>query len=411
MDYYNLLELCTELGYDLAMSGAETFRVEDTIRRIMAAYDITAEVFAIPNNLIVSIESESGKPMTRMRRIGFHGNDLDAVERFNALSRRICAEKPEPILAIQWLKETQASRISYSFPVQLLASMIGAAGYAVFFGGSWLDFLCATLCGFLVGFVNYFMNKLKANPFFSTSVSAFVMALASYAMSALHIAPSADSIIIGTLMILLPGLIFTNALRDIIYGDTNSGINRIIQVFLIAAAIALGTGTALNLSTHLWGIHFSAAKLDYPLWIQCISAAVGCIGFTVLFNIHGKGVILCILGGGLTWAVYGITFLLSGNEIVGSFIATIFGAGYAESMARIRKYPAISYLVVSIFPLIPGAGIYYSTNYLVSGDMSSFASRGSNTIAIAGAIAVGILIVSTIVRFWTILQHYKSSQK
>ena len=89
MDYYVLLELCTQLGYNLAMCGAETFRVEDSINRIMAAYGIESEVFATTNNLIVSIEAANSKPMTRMRRIGFHGNNLAGVESFNALSRRI----------------------------------------------------------------------------------------------------------------------------------------------------------------------------------------------------------------------------------------------------------------------------------------------------------------------------------
>ena len=373
MDYYNLIELCTELGYNLAMSGAETFRVEDTIKRIMATYGITAEVFAIPNNLIVSIESDTMKPMTRMRRIGFHGNDLDSVERFNALSRRICAEKPDPLLAIQWLKETKASKVSHKLPIQLLGSMIGAAGYTLFFGGNQIDFLWALLCGLMVGVVNCALTKFKANPFFSTSLNAFFMSLLAYILASTQLTPNADSIIIGTLMILLPGLVFTNAIRDIIYGDTNSGINRIIQVFLIAAAIALGTGSAWNITTRILCTPISVADIDYPLFIQCIAAAIGCIGFTVLFNIHGRGSILCIIGGGLTWAAYGITYHLSSSIFISCLIATVFAATYAEFMARIRKCPTIAYLVVSVFPLLPGAGIYYTTNYLVQGNMVGFA--------------------------------------
>lgn len=409
MDYYNLLEVCTELGYNLAMSGAETFRVEDSIKRIMSTYGINAEVFAIPNNLIVSIESEARKPMTRMRRIGFHGNDLDAVEKFNALSRKICAEKPEPLVAMQWLKETKHSLICYKLPIQFLGSMIGSAGYAVFFGGDGIDFLCAMLCGFIGGIISWLTGRLKANPFFSTSLSAFFMSFLAYALGAANIANSADNVIIGTFMMLLPGLVFINAMRDIIYGDTNSGINRIIQVLLIATAIALGTGTAWNISNHLWGTPVSVPGESYPLWFQCVAAAVGCIGFTVLFNVHGHGSILCILGGGLTWAIYGITYSISGNEILGYLFATVFSATYAEIMARIRKFPTISYLVISIFPLIPGAGIYYTTNHLVQGNMSLFADRGLNTIAIAGTMAVGILFVSSIARIITILKQYKRS--
>ena len=90
MDQILLLDVATDLGYELAMCGAETYRVEESINRIMESYGIQAEVFSIPNCLIVSMETSDGKPLTRMRRIGHHGNDLDGVERFSGLSRAIC---------------------------------------------------------------------------------------------------------------------------------------------------------------------------------------------------------------------------------------------------------------------------------------------------------------------------------
>jgi len=80
-------------------------------------------------------------------------------------------------------------------------------------------------------------------------------------------------------------------------------------------------------------------------------------------------------------------------------------------MARIRKYPAISYLVISVFPLIPGAGIYYTTNHLVRGDMTRFAEQGLYTIEIAGAMAVGILLVSTVFRVITVYSNQKRHKK
>ena len=104
MNYDTLLKFTTDLGYRLAMCGAETFRVEESVNLIMQSYGIKAEVFAIPNNLTVSIETPDGKPMTLMRRIGYHGNDLDSVERYTNLSRRVCKETPSPEEAVQWLK-------------------------------------------------------------------------------------------------------------------------------------------------------------------------------------------------------------------------------------------------------------------------------------------------------------------
>lgn len=406
MDYNTLLDVAVELAYRLAMSGAETFRVEDSVNRIMQAYCVTAEVFAIPNCLHVSIETPEGTPITRMRRIGIHGNDLDAVEKYSNLSRRICLEKPEPQLASQWLTETSGKLLKYPLSIYLIGNFLGACGFCILFGGSLLDSLCSGICGIVIGLVTMLMDNLKANPFFKTIAAAFVMALLAYFLDILNLAYNVDAVIIGALMILVPGLIFTNGMRDIIYGDTNSGINRIVQVFLIAAAIALGTGAAWTFVNTFWSISAANAAIAHSLFIESIACFIGCIGFAILFNIHGPGGLLCTLGGILTWLTYRIVYNLTGDDIAAYFWATVVASVYSEVMARLRKYPAISYLVVSAFPLIPGAGVYYTMNHAVRGDMTSFANQGIHTVAIAGVMAVGILLCSTLVRMITV-KHLK----
>ena len=399
MDYNTLLDLATDLGYELAMCGAETFRVEESIERVLLSYGIKSEVFAIPNCLTVSIETAEGKPMTRMRRIGYHGNDLDGVERFSGLSRAICTEKPAPSEARKWLEQIRHSKRQFSLPIDLIGNFLGAFGFAMVFGGNIVDGLCGGLCGLLVGVINRFMDRMKANQFFRTIAAAFPMALMAYALQAVGLSHNADMVTIGALMILVPGLLFTNAMRDIIYGDTNSGTNRIVQVFLIAAAIALGTAAAWNVSAMLWGAPADASS-GIGLLESLIPCFIGCMGFCIIFNIHGKGSLLCALGGVLVWIVYSLTLQLSGSDLVGYFWGTLVAAGFSELMARVRKCPAISYLVVAIFPLIPGAGVYYTMRYAVLGQMDLFASQLMHTAAIAGIMAVAILLVSTSVRLW-----------
>ena len=398
MDYNILLDLVTDLGYELAMCGAETFRVEESINLILSSYGIQSEAFAIPNCLHVSIVTDLGVPMTRMRRIGHHGNDLDAVERYSALSRRICSEIPSPEIAQQWLRDVTSSRIHYSQATNYIGHFIGSMGFAILFGGTFIDSICAGICGLIVGFVDDFTGKLKANQFFRTIIASFLLALPAYGMGALGIAHNPDAVIIGALMLLVPGLLFTNAMRDIIYGDTNSGTNRVVQVFLVAAAIALGTAVAWNLSSALWGGHIAVPDAGYPFWVHAIACFVGCMGFSIIINIHGPGGLLFALGGVLSWSVYSLLLETGTGDIGAYFFAAVFSAAYSEKMARVRKCPAIAYLVVSIFPLIPGAGVYYTMTHAVRGDMASFANQGTHTIAIAGIMAVGILMVSTSVR-------------
>lgn len=409
MDYNTLLDMATELGYYLSISGAETFRVEDSVVRVLNAYGLIAEVFAIPNCLTVSIDTAEGKPMTRMRRVIYRDVDLDSVERFSNLSRRICTQKPEPNVAMEWLKEVANSRVSYRLPLHLIGSFIGAAGFGWFFGADLLGTIFAGICGILVGLVNKTLNSLKVNSFFTTILASFMMSYFAYSVSAAGLLHSADSAIIGALMILVPGLLFTNAMRDIIFGDTNSGVNRIVQVILVAVAIAIGAGFSLNIATHLYGAPAVSQAATYADWITVLAAFVGCIGFAIQYNIHGPGILICAFGGGITWLAYCISYNYTGDTVMANLLAAIVASIYAEIMARIRKYPAISYLVVSLFPLLPGAAVYFATNSIVTGDMDGFAAKATQTIAIAGALAIGILLVSTTVRLWGVWKQRKNA--
>ena len=395
MDYYLLTDLAAQVGHGLAISGAETFRVEDTIRRILHAYGIECEVFAIPNCLTISFEAANGKPLTIMKRIGFHGNDLDAVEQFNALSRRICRETPEVEVAMQWLEETQAACRRYSLPVYYLGHYLGAFGYCFVFGGTLRDSLWAGLLGLIIGLVNGFLNRLEVNPF-RTIAASFFMAAPAYLAASLGWMDSVDSSIIGALMILVPGLLITNSMRDIIYGDTNSGINRIVQV-LSAFAIALGTAAAWRITSgavrpagkHRCGASLLGAGsggagglrgLRHPLQRtrrRNVAVYAGRRG-------HVDGILLAQQ---LGYGVYSM-----------NFFATLVAAPHAETMARIRKYPVTSYLVVSTFPLLPGAGIYYTMSLGLAGDFHAALAKGLETAGIAGCLAVGILLVSTLFR-------------
>ena len=397
MDYYLLTDLAATMGYHLAMSGAETFRVEDTIHRILRAYGVECEVFAIPNCVSVSLEAANGKPLMIMKRIGFHGNDLEALEKLNALSRRICAERPDVDEAMAWLEETIKACRSYGTGVFYLGSVLVGLGFCLVFGGTLLDCLWAGAMGLIIGLITHFMDKQEANPFFSTLLAACCMALPAYIAAGLGLMNSPDAAIIGALMILVPGLPITNSMRDIIYGDTNSGIIRVVQVILTALAIALGTAAAWHLTTGVYGLTGSTTVSWHPL-AQAIAVFVGCCGFCILFNVHGRGCVLCIIGGVATWMLYLLWGALGCDIYAANLFAALFAALYAEVMARVRKCPSMPYLVITILPLLPGAGVYYTMSLGLEGNMMDAVAKGLETIGVAGALAVGILLVSSVFR-------------
>ena len=400
MNEHLLLDLATDLGYELAISGAETYRVEDSARLVLTAYGLSPEVAATNNYLIVSILSADRTPITRMRRIGFHGNNLDAVERLNALSRRLCAETPAPEIAAKMLEETRASVPYYSFPVVILGHFLGAGGFGLLFGCRPTDALLAGLGGILIAFVNRFASAMKTNPIFSTLAASFLMSLLAYGLGAAGIAANADTVIIGGMMILVPGLVFTNALRDMIYGDISSGIHKCVQVLLIAGSMALGSAAARNLTIQFWGPPGITGTAAHSLGLLCFGAFLGSTGFSILFNIHGPGMLLCTLGGIAAYAVYALTLSAGFAPGTAFFVGTAFSALYSEIMARVRKYPTICYLVVSIIPLIPGASLYYTMQQAVDGAMDRFVSQGLFTAEVTGIMAASIILISSLVRMF-----------
>ena len=126
MEYDDLLNMGTELGYQLMFSGAEIYRVEESVYRLLTAYGLQPQVFAIPNCLIVSLNTPQGHPITQMRRIPSHGTDIELLERCNDLCRRLCREVPPVKQAKELVDGLSQNKRQYSTPVLLLGYVVAA---------------------------------------------------------------------------------------------------------------------------------------------------------------------------------------------------------------------------------------------------------------------------------------------
>ena len=407
------LDLAVSLGYRLLYAGAEISRVEEAVTRLMQAYHVPGDVFAIPSSLIVTVCPDDGEPVTWLRRIAPHGTDVDGIERTYALARQLCAEVPPVEEAKRRLDEIGKTGVRYPAPLLYFAYFLAASAFAVFFGGTLTDGLSAGLCGVLTGAFLQMLTRWHVNAFFKTMAASFLIAVVSQTLTHFHVIRYADAAAIGALMLLVPGMMMTDSMRDIIYGDTLSGINKFVGVVLTAAALLLGTGVALRLSQVLWNDASVGISLDvpYPWWIQIAFAALACCGYCILFNIHPPGMFVCMAGGGLGWAAYLAAEKLTSSALFAYFAAAAVISLYAEIMARIRKFPAFSYLVIALLTLVPGAGVYYTVEYLLEGSRMQSEEQGVRTAAAAGLLAVGMLVVSSIFRMVGVARQQNGNRK
>ena len=125
--------------------------------------------------------------------------------------------------------------------------------------------------------------------------------------------------------------------------------------------------------------------------IQFVFAMIATIAFALLFCAPKKELVFCGLSGALGWIVYYILIQLNGNVVLASLVATFILAVFSRTMAVVRRNPATVYLLCGIFPLVPGAGIYYTAYYLITNESALFSAKGLETFEIALAIVFGII--------------------
>lgn len=245
MDLDKLLKISTLAGKIMLESGAETYRVEETISRICLAFGAhTVDSFVIPTGIIVTV-TYYDEVSTLVQRITSRGVDLHKVDLINNLSRKIQTEAMDmndfnnELLSIS--KENRYSRL-----ITLLWSSITAGCFSIMFGGNLKDFFSACLIGAAIKIVVIICEKLNINEFFINSLSGGLCALLAIIFVKLNLANNLDKTIIGSIMLLVPGLTITNAIRDTIAGDFLSGITKASEAFLVAVSIAVGTGAILS---------------------------------------------------------------------------------------------------------------------------------------------------------------------
>lgn len=255
MDYEKLLTLSGELGYHLLLSGAEIYRVEESVRYLLTAYGVeTGEVFAIPNCIIVGLSAPGQKPITRIRRVPGHGTNIGKMEALNDLCRRLCAESPDLDHAWEALESAAHDQPRFTPWQQLSAYFLITSAFCLFFGGTVADALCSGLCGLAVGVSLRFMSRLGTNLFFKAMAGGFFCGLIAMTLTALGLGRRVDLIITGSIMAQAPGLVITNFMRDIMAGDMISGVTKFAEALLTGAGIAVGAGVGLSLTRMLWGV-------------------------------------------------------------------------------------------------------------------------------------------------------------
>jgi len=234
-----LLCIALDIGEGILASGGEVNRVEDTVTRICEAYGaVHTEVFAIPSLIIATVHLESGEHATLIRRLGGTSNNLLRLEMYNDISYKICRTTP-PLSEVEETVKAVKRKSRQPSWLSVLGSVLGAGSFAVFFGGTWRDGLVTAFIGAVIALLDLIPSG-SVNRFAKIAVQSFVGGMLGYLSVIVGIGENVDMINIGSIMLLIPGLSFGTALRDLLYGDFLAGSLKTVQVVLLALMIAFG---------------------------------------------------------------------------------------------------------------------------------------------------------------------------
>lgn len=145
--------------------------------------------------------------------------------------------------------------------------------------------------------------------------------------------------------------------------------------------------------------------------IQVIVSLCGTLGFGILFNHRGKKLLFGALGGMLAWVIFLLLGLVIEDEVIRYFIVSTLVSVYAEILARIIKTPTTTFCIVSLVPLIPGSGLYYSMAYALEGSIESFLARAAYTLELTAALSMGIVLVTAIMRGFKTIVHNRRARR
>lgn len=245
--------LCEILNMAEAMlsHGAEVNRVEDTVQRMGKAYGASQmQVFVITSSILVTMMFEDGRQITQSRRVkDVAATDFYKMEELNALSRE-CCRQPIEIHRLQQeilrIEEQKHPRI-YTY----LGSVLGVAGFCMFFGGNIKDGVVAGVFAVLICYLQEHLQNRCPNRVVFLLLCSFVCGVGICIVAGLWQKLHVDKIMIGDIMVLIPGIALTNGVRDILIGDTISGFMRLIEALLWAGALAVGFMAAIWIVTYL----------------------------------------------------------------------------------------------------------------------------------------------------------------
>ena len=348
-----------EIARRLHQYGTSAARLEDAIDSVSARLQLNCHSLSTPTSILFSFTdrasgSDALAELTQVIRVSPGQDDLANLSAVDEIADCVTDGRIDIDEGFRRLHEIRDRPSSRRYTLEILAYGIAAAAVAAILNCAWVDLVTAFGIGTIVGAL---AAICEGSPRLRPSLEALSAMIAMFVATLvdIYVTPlTLRSVVLASLIVLLPGLSLTTAVRELSTQHLVSGVARFGGAVATLIKLAFGTVVASEICKWLQLLPTGIALTPIPLWAQWIALAFGSFSFAVLFRSARRDIPLAMAASALG---YLITYY-GGKEFspqFGVFLAGLSVSALSNLYARLSRRPGALVRIPGIILLVPGS--------------------------------------------------------
>ena len=393
-----------DLARRLHACGMSTDRLEGAVLTVSRRLGVRTEIWCNPTGIILSFSSpqkSDGAEITRVLRLAPGDINLKALAMVDDIAERVTDGRMEVDEGLQALTALDRPMAREKLAITVLAFGLASGSVAALLRTSWADVAASAVIGLMIGLLSVASSSRPRLHEASDAIAALLATLTATAIAAFVTPLSLQTVVIASLIVLMPGLMLTTAVAELSSQNWASGTARFAGATVALLKLTFGTIVATQ-AAHAMGWQpqlISAPQL--PAWAEWMGLLVGSAAFAVLFGAARRDFLIVMAG---AWIGYGLTRL--GGQIPGlsseAFAGGVFLAGLGVAMVsnafgRIFRRPGALLRVSGIILLVPGSVGFRSLSFVLERDVVLGLDTAVAVLSALIAIVAGLLFGNLLV--------------
>jgi uncharacterized membrane protein YjjP (DUF1212 family) len=396
-----LADYLVEIGGTLVSYGCPSYRLEEVIRVVADLEGFTAQAFAIPTGLFVSVQriGASGPhaaPILRMVRVKEWGTNLERLVLVDRIFNDVADRKTPIEDARRRLRELELRPPPYPPALRWLAAAIVSGSAAVFFRGGAVEVLVAAATGLMVAVFAWALSKNPSGRFLVDFLGGLTAAMLAWGFTRIQPELSREVIVLSGVIALVPGMTLTTALAELAQKNLVSGAARLMEAFVAFLSILFGIALAIGFE-HILGAVPGPSPLRQGLGLpyQALALVLASLAFAVIFSVPRAFIWAAVASGAIGYVATALgTRYLPGH--VSAFAAALAICLVSNVFARGTQRPAQLFQLPGMMLLVPGSFGFTSLEDFLRGDFVGGTAKGFEMLLIAGALVTGVLLANVL---------------